>query len=91
MIGIIYFVIGLSTIPIDKFPIMVLIYFLTYWHASAYGLLLSVFIPKVEIAMSIVPTVSVTFLSSAGFFTTQNNIPYALYPFMYLSFFRYGF
>jgi hypothetical protein len=70
---------------------LVLIYGFTYWHASAYGLLLSVFIPKVEIAMAIVPTISVTFLSCAGYFTTQNTIPYVLYPFKYLSFFRYGF
>lgn len=100
LVSMIYFAVGLSSDPLEKYPILcmkllsifiVLNYALVYWHASGYGLMLSVIIPKIEIAMSIAPLFSVSFSACAGYFTTQNTIPFVLQPFKYLSFFRYGF
>ena len=64
---------------------------LIYWYAVSYGLLLSVIIPKVEVATALVPALVIPFMILGGFFVNQDNIPYIFYPFTYLSMFKYGF
>jgi ABC-type multidrug transport system permease subunit len=72
-------------------PHSVFIQILTYWYGVAYGLLLSILIPKVEVATALVPALIIPFMVLGGFFVNQSDIPYVFYPFEYLSMFKYGF
>jgi hypothetical protein len=99
MVTVTYFAVGLSLDPWTKYPtlsiclfyISVIILSSSVWHGTSYGLLASVLIPKIEIAMAVMPTVGLLFFSTAGYFTTGDTIPYPLYPFRYLNLYKYAF
>ncbi|CAD8043540.1 unnamed protein product [Paramecium primaurelia] len=88
---IVYYVIGLSDIHIGKFFMLILIQLLTYQYAVSFGLLLSIIIPNIQLATSVMSVLVMPFMMLGGFFVNQDNIPYIFYPFTYLSIFRYGF
>jgi ABC-type multidrug transport system permease subunit len=64
---------------------------LTYAYGVSQGLLISVIIPKVEVATALVPAFIIPFMVLGGFFVNQQDIPYVFYPFEYISMFKYGF
>jgi hypothetical protein len=47
---------------------MNLICILTYWAGASYGLFLSVMIPKMELAMALVPVLIIPLMVLGGFF-----------------------
>ena len=62
-----------------------------YFAGSSYGLLISVFVPKVEMAMALFPALVVPSMIFAGYLVNQSNIPYYFYEIEYISPFRYLF
>ena len=63
----------------------------TFFSGVSYGYFLSIIFPDAEMALSLIPVIIVPFMLFGGFFVNQSNIPYYLYPFQYLSIFKYGF
>ena len=57
----------------------------------SYGLLISIIIPKIEVATALVPVLIIPFMVLAGFFVNQADVFYIFYPILYLSAFKYGF
>ena len=62
-----------------------------YFCGSAFGLVISVFVPKVEVAMALFPALILPGMIFAGYFVNQSDIPYYFYEFEYTSPFRYLF
>ena len=62
-----------------------------YFSGSAYGSLISVFVPKFEIAVAMTPVLLIPFMIFSGFLVNQANIPYFFYEIEYISPFRYLF
>ncbi len=60
--------IGLNDYSIDKFFWLNLVCILTYWAGASYGLFLSVLIPKMELAMALVPVLVIPLMIMGGFF-----------------------
>jgi len=90
-VSIVYWIVGLNTYNAGKVLIFYAIHMLTWFAGSGYGLLISTAIPKLEVAMAMVPVLLVPLLAMAGFFVNQNNIPVFFYPFEYISPFKYAF
>jgi len=65
---IVYYAIGLNDYDIGKFLMLNLICILTYWAGASYGLFLSVIIPKMELAMALVPVLIIPLMVLGGFF-----------------------
>lgn len=63
----------------------------TYFCAVSYGLFFSLVLPKAELAMAMVPFITLPFMLFGGFFVNQGNVPYYFYPFQYMSMFTYGY
>lgn len=91
MISIIYFGVGLNQSSQDKYWIAVLVAIITYYTGTAYGLLISVCIPKLEVAMAMTPVVLIPLMAFAGFFVNQDKIPYYFIEFEYISPWKYAF
>lgn len=89
-IAITYFAIGLVN-EADRFWMLVLISILVYWHGTAYGLVISVFVPNMELAMALVPVLVIPLMVMGGFFVNTNTIPDWLKWIEYISMFKYGF
>ena len=62
---------------------------LGYQTGSSYGMLLSILIPNLEVAMSLVQVLIVPFVLMSGFFVNTNNLSWAFKPLEYLSIFKY--
>eukprot|EP01017_Pseudomicrothorax_dubius_P021024 TRINITY_DN22767_c0_g1_i1.p1 TRINITY_DN22767_c0_g1~~TRINITY_DN22767_c0_g1_i1.p1 ORF type:complete len:251 (-),score=4.17 TRINITY_DN22767_c0_g1_i1:40-792(-) len=90
-ITITYFGVGLNSYFAYKYWIAVLSVILSYLSGGAYGIFLSIVFPKQEVAMSLMHILAVPLLAFAGFFVNQDKIPYYLYPFAYISPWKYGF
>ena len=56
---------------------------------SGYGLVVSTFIPSIELIMSLIPVILIPMMLFSGFFVSQDKIPYYFYEFKYTSFFKY--
>jgi len=54
------------------------------------GLLIGSAVSNKQVVVSLNPIVITPFLLFAGFFVSQSNIPKFLYPYEYLSLFKYG-
>lgn len=89
--AIVYYAIGLNTEEWYKFPILVIINIATYFTGAAYGLLLSVIIPSLELAMALIPVVVIPLMVMGGFFVNSDNIPDFLKWIEYISMFKWGF
>jgi len=68
MVSIVYFAIKLNTVYAYKFFIAAGTVILTSLYGSAYGLFISVVIPKMEVAMAMVPILLVPLMICGGFF-----------------------
>lgn len=53
--------------------------------------MISVFVPKVELAMALFPALVLPSMIFAGYLVNQSNIPYYFYEVEYISPFRYMF
>jgi len=67
MLSIVYFAVGLNTVFWWKFFVLILIQITVYWTGVGYGLLMSVFIPKLEAAMAVMPMVILPMMLLSGF------------------------
>lgn len=86
-----YWSVGLNTNTSDKFIIALCLHWLSWFAGSGYGLLLSTAIPKMEVAVALIPVIIVPFFAFAGFFVNQDRIPVFFYPFKYMSIFKWAF
>jgi len=75
----------------DNFLLMLLIINALYFCAASYGLFYSAVIPKLEVAMALVPVLIIPFMMLSGFFRDLDQVSKVFYPLEYLSPFRYGF
>ena len=86
-----YWACGMNSYDSSKSGFQILNQMLTYWAGSAYGLMMSVFIQKVEVATALTPIIIIPLMLLGGFFMNTNDVPYVFYPLVYLSFFRYSY
>ena len=70
---------------------MVLSLFLIYNSASGYALIIGTLFSDKQLAVTLTPVLIIPFMLFAGFFVNQDNIPWFLIPFEYLSIFKYGY
>lgn len=68
-----------------------LILFLIYNASSGYALILGTIFSDKQLAVTLTPVLIIPFMLFAGFFVNQNNIPWFLVEFQYLSIFKYGY
>ena len=71
--------------------LIVLINFLIFNASGGYSLILGVTFADKQLAVTLTPVLIIPFMLFAGFFVNQDNIPWFLTPFQYLSIFKYGF
>lgn len=86
-----YFSIGLNDSSAKYFFILNAAMICTFFYGTSYGLMISVIIPKMEVAMALVPILVIPFMVLGGFFVNSNNIPKYLIWIEYVSMFKYGF
>lgn len=87
---IVYYPYGLN--PMFEFFVnFVVILILVYNASTGYALLISCSIANKQIAVTLTPVLIIPFMLFAGFFVSQENIPKFLYPFEYLSIYKYGY
>jgi len=67
-ISILYFAIGLNNSYWYKFPLALVINIMAWLSGSALGLIISTFIPRMEVAMSLMPIIVIPLMLFAGFF-----------------------
>jgi ABC-type multidrug transport system permease subunit len=75
----------------DNFLVLLIIINALYFCSASYGLFYSALIPKLEIAMALVPVLIIPFMMLSGFFRDLDQVSKIFYPLEYLSPFRYGF
>jgi len=68
-----------------------LIIFLIFNASGGYALILGTIFSDKQLAVTLTPVLIIPFMLFAGFFVNQNNIPWFLKEFQYLSIFKYGF
>eukprot|EP01017_Pseudomicrothorax_dubius_P038217 TRINITY_DN5697_c0_g3_i2.p1 TRINITY_DN5697_c0_g3~~TRINITY_DN5697_c0_g3_i2.p1 ORF type:complete len:313 (+),score=49.66 TRINITY_DN5697_c0_g3_i2:615-1553(+) len=90
-VSIVYFGCGLSTSLPEKYWIATLTCLAVYFTGTAYGMAMSIAIPKAEIAMAMIPILLVPLMAFGGFFVNQNKVPVYFYPFQYISPWKYAF
>lgn len=88
---IVFYGVGLNNNSDDNFPILLLIVNTLYFCAASYGLFYSAVIPKLEIAMALVPVLIIPFMMLSGFFRDLDQVSKIFYPLEFLSPFRYGY
>lgn len=88
---IVFYGIGLNNNEPENFLVLLLIINVLYFCAASYGLFYSAVIPKLEIAMALVPVLIIPFMMLSGFFRDLDQVSKVFYPLEYLSPFRYGF
>ena len=64
---------------------------LIYLSAGSYALVIGTLVSDREVAMALTPITITPLMLFAGFFIDQGSIPWYLYEFEYISFFKYGF
>lgn len=89
MMLICYFILGL-VLTWDAILTFWLISCTLSWAASGLGLIIGAAVPNKQVAVSLIPIVLIPFMLFAGFFVNQDNIPFFLIPFQYISLFKYG-
>lgn len=63
----------------------------TYFSGTSMGLCMSVLIPKVDVAITLLPAVITPVQVLGGFFVNTNNVPKFLKWIEYISIFKYSF
>lgn len=91
---ILYFMVGLHRIgdsPIQQFLVYMLISLLITFAAYGFGYMVSAASSKLEFAMLLAPLFLMVWLTIAGFFLRDNDLPSWITWFKYVSFYRWGF
>ncbi|EGR32908.1 hypothetical protein IMG5_067050 [Ichthyophthirius multifiliis] len=86
-----YYAIGLNNNDAKYFFILAAAMICTYFYGVSYGLFISVIVPKMEIAMALIPILVIPFMVLGGLYVNTNNIPDFLKWIEYLSMFKYGY
>lgn len=89
--SIVYYAIGFSTVDWYKFPVFLLILFLIYNASGSYALIIGTIFSDKQLAVTLTPVLIIPFMLFAGFFVNQDNIPWWLKEFQYMSIFKYGY
>lgn len=66
---------GYNEVYYWKIIVCCLIQVCLYWYCTAYGVLTSIIVPKVEVAMALVPINMIPLLVLGGFFVNINTVP----------------
>jgi ABC-type multidrug transport system permease subunit len=90
-VAVTYYAIGLNDSDPKYFFILMAAMICTYFYGVSYGFLISIVIPKMEMAMAFTPVLVIPFMVLGGFFVNTNNIPSFLKWLEYLSMFKYGY
>ena len=83
-------------ISVSKILNLIIIYlvgilFLIYNASSGYALIIGTMFSDKQLAVTLTPVLIIPFMLFAGFFVNQNNIPWFLKEFQYMSIFKYGY
>ncbi len=62
---------------------------LAFQTGASYGMLLSILIPNLTLAISLIPVLIAPFVLMSGFFVNTNNLLWVFKPIEYLSIFKY--
>lgn len=89
--SIVYYAIGFNTNDWEKFPTFLLILFLIYNASGSYALIIGTIFSDKQLAVTLTPVLIIPFMLFAGFFVNQDNIPWWLREFQYMSIFKYGY
>jgi len=88
---IVYYAVGLNANKFSYFLICNAMMICTYFYGVSYGLIISVLIPKLEVAMALLPIIIIPLMVLGGFFVNSNNVPNYLIWIEYISMFKYSF
>ena len=91
VVTITYFGIGFNDELWYKYPQFLLAMCLIYNSFAAIGYIMGTAIASKEVINILTPVVIVPTMLFTGFFVNQDNIPWYLTPFQYLSIFKYGY
>lgn len=86
-----YFGVQLNTESASHYLIFHAYSILLVMSCSAFGLTIGCAIADKQVAVASTPVLIVPFMLFAGFFVNQNNIPFFLKPFEWISLFKYGY
>lgn len=64
---------------------------LSFWAGTSYGLLISVLVPRLELAMALSPLLIIPLMIMGGFFVNGGTMPAFIGWIQYISMFHYGF
>lgn len=91
IISVIYFAIGFNTENWYKFPVLICVGVLEYVCFGALGLVIGAAVSDPVIINILTPVLIVPMMLFSGFFVNQDNFPWFLTPFEYLSIHKYGY
>jgi len=91
LVVIVYYSVGLNNQKFSYFLVCNAIMICTYFYGVSYGLCISIIVPKLDVAMSLVPLLVIPLMVLGGFFVNTNNIPKYLIWIEYISMFKYSF
>ena len=91
LVVIVYYSVGLNDQKFSYFLICNAIMICTYFYGVSYGLCISVIVPKLEVAMALIPILVIPLMVLGGFFVNSNNVPDYLIWIEYFSMFKYSF
>jgi len=91
LVVIVYYSVGLNDQKFSYFLVCNLIMICTYFYGVSYGLCISVIVPKLDVAMALIPILVIPLMVLGGFFVNSNNIPKYLIWIEYISMFKYSF
>ncbi|EGR27220.1 hypothetical protein IMG5_200060 [Ichthyophthirius multifiliis] len=85
-----YFIVGFEA-NLVKFLITNLTMILLAWHGSSYGFLVSILIPKYEVAIALISLIVVPLSLLSGIFESEQSFPIYWRVISYFSLFKYGY
>ena len=86
-----YFAIELNTSSAERYFIHYGYHFLLCNASTGLGYIIGTAVPDKRLAVGLLPVIILPFMLVGGFFVNQNNFVPILYPFEYISLFKYGF
>ena len=88
---IVYYSIGLNNKKFSYFLVCNAIMICAYFYGVSYGLCISIIVPKLDVAMALLPLLTIPQIVLGGFFVNSNNVPKYLIWIEYISMFKYSF
>lgn len=86
----VYYPIGLHA-AVSYYLVFIAILVVIYNASSGYSLIISTSFSDKQLAVTLTPVLIIPFMLFAGFFVAEDNIPWFLKEFEYLSIFKYGY